>query len=94
MTTTSDPIQAAAELLAQAIASQQPEPEPETRARPSEFDDLPAMIPVPRVARLLGISRATAYRLAASGQLPSRRFGRRILVMRDRLRDMLEVDAA
>jgi excisionase family DNA binding protein len=44
-------------------------------------ENLPLLISVPRAARILGISRATAYRLAASGELPSRRLGGRILVI-------------
>jgi len=31
------------------------------------FNDLPLLLAVPRAAQLLGISRAAAYRLAASG---------------------------
>jgi excisionase family DNA binding protein len=44
-------------------------------------DDLPLLTPVPRAARMLGISRAAAYRLAASGELPSRRLGGRVYVI-------------
>lgn len=44
-------------------------------------EDLPLLIPVPRAARILGISRASAYRLAASGELPSRRLGGRVYVI-------------
>jgi excisionase family DNA binding protein len=43
--------------------------------------ELPLLTPVPKAARLLGISRATAYRLAASGELPSRRLGGRVYVI-------------
>ena len=31
------------------------------------FNDLPLLLAVPRAAQLLGISRAAAYRLVASG---------------------------
>jgi excisionase family DNA binding protein len=51
----------------------------ETAAESKE--DLPLLIPVPRAARILGISRASAYRLAASGELPSRRLGGRVYVI-------------
>ena len=36
------------------------------------FASLPLLIPVPRAAELLGISRAAAYRFASSGALPTR----------------------
>lgn len=39
------------------------------------FDDLPALIPVPVAGEILGFKRATAYRYAADGGLPVRRFG-------------------
>jgi excisionase family DNA binding protein len=42
---------------------------------------LPLLIPVPQAARLIGISRAAAYRFAASGDLPARRLGRRVYVV-------------
>jgi excisionase family DNA binding protein len=56
----------------------------------TDFDGLPVLISVPRAAELLGISRASAYRYAESGELPVKRFGGRVLVVRDRLRDLLE----
>ncbi|WP_245983518.1 helix-turn-helix domain-containing protein [Lentzea flaviverrucosa] len=46
---------------------------------------------VPEAARLLGISRASAYRYADSGLLPGvRRLGRRVFVVRARLVEFLE----
>jgi hypothetical protein len=51
---------------------------------------LPALIPVPTAAELLGLSRASAYRYAASGELPTKRFGRRIYVITCRIRDLLD----
>jgi hypothetical protein len=42
------------------------------------FDGLPLLIPVPRAAKLLGISRAAAYRFASAGDLPTKRLGRRV----------------
>lgn len=57
------------------------------------FDDLPALIPVPVAGEILGFKRATAYRYAADGGLPVRRFGgRRLYVVKARLRDLLECD--
>jgi excisionase family DNA binding protein len=45
---------------------------------------------VPEAARLLGISRTTAYALAKSGRLPTIRLGKRILVPRQALGRLLE----
>jgi predicted DNA-binding transcriptional regulator AlpA len=53
---------------------------------------LPLLIPVPDAARLLGISRAAAYRFAAAGDLPVRRLGRRVYVVTARLREFLEME--
>ena len=54
------------------------------------FADLPLLIPVPRAAQLLGISRAAAYRFASSGDLPTKRLGRRVYVVAAKLRDFIE----
>jgi predicted DNA-binding transcriptional regulator AlpA len=50
-----------------------------------DFDALPALISVPKAAQLLGLSRASAYRFAASGDLPIRRLGGRVYVVTTRL---------
>lgn len=52
----------------------------------SSDTELPLLTPVPRAARMLGISRAAAYRLAASGELPSRRLGGRVYVITSAIR--------
>nr|WP_169823348.1 WhiB family transcriptional regulator [Aldersonia kunmingensis] len=52
--------------------------------------ELPLLLPVPRAAALLGVSRAGAYRMAARNELPIRRFGGRIYVVSAALRDLLE----
>ncbi len=57
------------------------------------FAGLPLLIPVPRAAELLGISRAAAYRFAGSGDLPSKRLGRRIYVISARLREFIETES-
>ena len=46
-------------------------------------------ISVEEAGRLLGISRGLAYRMAASGQLPTLRLGRRIVVPRPALDALL-----
>ncbi|QQW37226.1 helix-turn-helix domain-containing protein [Mycobacterium marinum] len=53
------------------------------------FSDLPLLLAVPRAAQLLGISRAAAYRLVASGELPVLRLGGRIYVVTDGLRELV-----
>ena len=55
------------------------------------FGDLPALLPVPIAGEILGLTRATAYRYAAAGGLPIRRFGgRRLYVVKAKLRAFLE----
>jgi excisionase family DNA binding protein len=53
------------------------------------FDDLPLLLAVPRAATLLGISRAAAYRLVASGELPVRRLGGRVYIVTAGLRELV-----
>lgn len=53
------------------------------------FKDLPLLLAVPRAAALLGISRAAAYRLVASGELPVRRLGGRVYVVTAGLRELV-----
>lgn len=50
-----------------------------------DVDGLPALISVPKAAQLLGLSRASAYRFAASGELPTRRLGGRVYVITSKL---------
>jgi excisionase family DNA binding protein len=47
---------------------------------------------VPESAVILGISRALAYELVRRGELPTVRFGRRIVVPRKALEALLEVE--
>ena len=56
------------------------------------FDGLPLLIPVPRAAKLLGISRAAAYRFASAGDLPAKRLGRRVYVVSAKLREFIETE--
>ncbi|MBO0675861.1 helix-turn-helix domain-containing protein [Mycolicibacterium sp. S2-37] len=56
------------------------------RLKMNTFDALPLLLPVPQAAKMLGISRASAYRLAAAGELPSRRLGGRIYIVTSELR--------
>ena len=54
------------------------------------FEGLPVLVAVPVAAKLLGLSRSTAYRLALSGELPVRRLGGRVYVVTARLRELVE----
>lgn len=47
---------------------------------------------IAEAAELVGISRTTAYELAQSGELPTVRLGRRILVPVNQLADVLGTD--
>jgi hypothetical protein len=61
-----------------ALSHSDPHPE---RSGMTDFDGLPVLIPVPR---------ASAYRYVEAGELPVKRLGGRIFIVRDRLRDLLE----
>lgn len=52
----------------------------------------PALISIPEAARELGLSRASAYRYAAEGKLPVKRFGRRVYIVRAQLADFVNAD--
>ena len=54
---------------------------------------LPALMSVPEAAKFLGLSRASAYRYAEAGQLPIKRFGRRVYVVRARLVEILDSES-
>ena len=54
------------------------------------FVGLPLLIPVPQAAKLIGISRAAAYRFASAGDLPTKRLGRRVYVVSAKLREFIE----
>lgn len=54
-------------------------------------NDQPATMTVEQAGHLLGISRRSAYRAAAAGQLPTLRLGRRILVPTAALHRMLAI---
>jgi excisionase family DNA binding protein len=50
----------------------------------------PLACSVPEAARLLGISRAFAYELVARGELPHLRLGRRIVVPRAAIVELVD----
>jgi excisionase family DNA binding protein len=45
---------------------------------------------VEEAGKLLGISRALAYEMARQGKLPTLRFGKRLVVPKKAVQDMLE----
>jgi excisionase family DNA binding protein len=49
----------------------------------------PLTLTVEQTAKLLGIGRSTAYELVRTGDIPSLRLGRRIVVPRQSLADLL-----
>jgi predicted DNA-binding transcriptional regulator AlpA len=65
---------------------------PQDVAAEDPFAGLPLLIPVPRAAKLLGISRAAAYRFASAGDLPTKRLGRRVYVVSAKLREFIETE--
>jgi hypothetical protein len=58
------------------------------------LDEAPAFISVTRAATILGFSRASAYRYAAAGELPTKRFGGRVYVVTAKLRELISGDEA
>ena len=56
-------------------------------------EDLPPTISVEEAGHILGVSRRSAYRAAETGELPTLRLGRRLLVPTARLLAMLGLPA-
>jgi len=48
---------------------------------------------VEEAGKLLGISRALAYEMARTGKLPTLRFGKRLVVPKKAVQNMLELSA-
>ena len=61
----------------------------QARMRLTLDDDFPAILTVEQAAAVLCISRGLAFAAVRAGDIPHVRFGRRILIPRDALRDML-----
>jgi excisionase family DNA binding protein len=51
--------------------------------------DYPATISIEEAGKILGLSRSAAYRAAARGEIPTLRFGRRLVVPTAKLFAML-----
>ena len=58
--------------------------------QPHAINDLPALISVPRAAEILGLTRASAYRYAANGELPVKRLGGRVYIITARIRPLID----
>lgn len=56
---------------------------------PNPLANTPALISVAHAAKILGISRASAYRYAAAGELPVRRLGGRLFLVTEKLREFI-----
>lgn len=69
-------------------ASQQPPRAPGTHSA-AQLAELPPTLTVDDAGKMLGISRRSAYRAAANGELPVLRLGRRLLVPTPRLLALL-----
>jgi excisionase family DNA binding protein len=59
----------------------------------SQGSDLPPLLSVEQACKLLGVSRSVGYRAAASGDLPTLRWGRRVYVPTARLLELLGLPA-
>ena len=60
--------------------------------RPAPAIDERFAISILEAAKVLGISRSYAYQMAATGELPTLRLGRRILVPVTALRELVGLD--
>lgn len=58
------------------------------------MEDKRAILTVAEVAELLGISRGTAYEYVRTGELPSVRLGRRLVIPKHRFEELLNGEAA
>ena len=54
-------------------------------------DDYPTTMTIEEAGEMLGLSRSSAYRAAARGELPTLRFGRRLVVPTPRLLALLGI---
>lgn len=51
---------------------------------------LPALLTITHAASILGLTRATAYRYAAAGELPIKRLGGRMYVITAKIRPLID----
>ena len=71
-------------------------PDPDETAEPDRSlpdpNERPTLTVWPDTARILGLSKASAYAAAERGEIPTVRFGRRLIVPTAALRRMLQID--
>jgi excisionase family DNA binding protein len=58
-------------------------------SRPTDWSAVPLVLSVEEAAALLGIGRNGAYQLVADGRLPAIRLGRRVVIARQALEQLL-----
>jgi excisionase family DNA binding protein len=58
------------------------------------FELLPDVLTVPQTAAALGLGRSSVYKSIHRGEIPAIRIGRRILVVKMRLMQFLEMEEA
>lgn len=56
----------------------------------TSFDALPEFCSPAEIAPILSVSRATVYRMAASGKLPCLRLGKRVIISRVHLKEWVD----
>ena len=58
--------------------------------KPVSLDELPEFCSLEEFSEVFRVSRATAYRMAAQGKIPSLRIGRRVIVSKKHLMSWLD----
>ena len=59
-------------------------------SKPVSLDELPEFCSLEEFSEVFRVSRATAYRMAAQGKIPSMRIGRRVIVSKKHLMSWLD----
>ena len=75
----------------QSVAAERTPPTstPPSAHQPVTYQDLPMLVPVPLVAELTGLPKSSLYRYAETRELPSKRLGRRVYLIKTGLVDLL-----
>lgn len=59
-------------------------------SKPVNLDELPEFCSLAEFSGVFRVSRATAYRMAAQGKIPSMRIGRRVIISKKHLMSWLD----
>ena len=62
--------------------------------RPMSLDELPDFCSLEEFSEVFRVSRATAYRMAARGEIPCLRIGRRVIVSKEYLLRWIDESAS